>query len=256
MSEGTSGETQTVDLGTHRLRVRTSGAGGTAFVCLHDLGEGLEVWDPLAERLAAQARVVRFDARGHGFSTAPAAACTRVDLAADLLAVLDRLGVERAVLVGDGLGGVVALTAALEAPGRVAGLVLLATPTECDARRLAYYKDIVRAGEVNALEGLARAIHGPTSTNVVEGVAPGIVAVARTLVALHDDPLTPRLGAVSCPALILVGEADTPRRSDAELLRSRLGRSKMEALPGPGRALPADAAAAIAGAISAWGPPS
>ena len=74
-------------------------------------------------------RVVAYDARGHGTS-APAGDPEEYGydvLARDLLAVLDALGIERAVLAGASMGAHTSVRAALEAPGRVAGLVV-ATP--------------------------------------------------------------------------------------------------------------------------------
>jgi len=69
-------------------------------------------------------RVVAFDARGHGAS-APAAAYAYPDLAADLLALLDARGLERAVLAGASMGAHTALRVARDAPERVAGLVVI-----------------------------------------------------------------------------------------------------------------------------------
>jgi 3-oxoadipate enol-lactonase len=249
MSATTSG-TQTVDLGTHRLRVRTSGAGGAAFVCLHGLADTLAIWDDLAPRLEPEARVVRYDQRAHGDSTAPTGACSREDLAADLVAVLDRLELARAVLIGHSLGGVVALTAALAAPARVAGLVLLGTTSECNERAVRWYRDIVRAGEVNALEGLARAIHGPTSRDRVEGWAPGIVEAVHALIRLHEDPLTPRLGAISCPTRVLVGDRDPMGRTASEIIQRHLPGAALEVVPGAGHWLQVDAPDAVAAAAA------
>jgi len=75
-------------------------------------------------------RVIAYDARGHGRSSpAPtAAAYTYEDLSADLVAVLDARGIDRAVLVGASMGAHTAVRQALEAPERVAGLVVV-TPS-------------------------------------------------------------------------------------------------------------------------------
>ncbi|HEX3509946.1 MAG TPA: alpha/beta hydrolase [Solirubrobacteraceae bacterium] len=71
-------------------------------------------------------RVISYDARGHGRSdAAPARAYGYEHLAADLLAVLDAAGVERAVLAGASMGAQTALAIALSHPERVAGLVLV-----------------------------------------------------------------------------------------------------------------------------------
>ena len=69
-------------------------------------------------------RVVAYDARGHGAS-APAAGYAYEDLAADLRALLDDRGIERAVLAGASMGAHTALRVALDVPERVAGLVIV-----------------------------------------------------------------------------------------------------------------------------------
>ena len=115
-----------LDVGGFALRAETSGESrAPAFVCLHGLVDTLEIWDAVAPALAARGRLVRFDQRGHGESEAPPGPYDRRDLANDCITVLDRFGIERAILaVGHSMGGVVAMAAALARPERVAGLVL------------------------------------------------------------------------------------------------------------------------------------
>jgi pimeloyl-ACP methyl ester carboxylesterase len=245
----TTSGTEKIDLGTHKLRVRSSGSGARTFVCIHGLAETLEGWDELGARLERTSRVIRYDQRAHGDSTAPDGACSRSDLAADLVAVLDRLEVPRAVLIGHGVGGLAALTTVLAAPARVAGLVLLATPTQLDEREARWFRDVIRAGEVNALEGLARGIHGPISRNQVEGDAPGIVAVARMAMGLQQEPLTPRLGEISCATLVLLGERDAAAKPGSELLARGIAGARLEVIPGAGRRPQVDAPDAVAAAI-------
>src|SRR5688572_11631783 len=106
------------------------------FVWTHGLGSsmahedetGLFDWSRL---VAAGRRVIRHDVRGHGRSgfSSGARAYEWDQLAVDLLAVLDRLGVERAVMGGASLGSAVSLHAAAAARDRVTGLVLAIPPT-------------------------------------------------------------------------------------------------------------------------------
>ena len=82
-------------------------------------------------------RVIAYDARGHGAST-PAPdpdAYDYDDLVTDLAAVLDDRGIERAVLAGASMGAHTALRLALDAPERVAGLVVITPAFDPDARR-------------------------------------------------------------------------------------------------------------------------
>jgi 3-oxoadipate enol-lactonase len=106
-----------------RLAYQVTGD-GPAVVLVHGFGLDMRMWDPQVADLAARFRVLRYDCRGFGASGPfdPAIGYTH---AGDLLALLDHLAIERAVLAGLSFGGRVAMQAALAAPERVAGLVLL-----------------------------------------------------------------------------------------------------------------------------------
>ncbi len=149
-----------LDVGAHRLRVASSGSGPPDFVCLHGLVDTLEIWDRLAGPLSERGRALRYDQRGHGESDAPPGPYRREDLAGDAVALLDRLEIGRAVLVGHSLGGIVAMTMALVHPHRVAGLVLIGTASHCNEKVAGWYERIARAGERDGTAGLARAIYG------------------------------------------------------------------------------------------------
>jgi pimeloyl-ACP methyl ester carboxylesterase len=81
-------------------------------------------WAPLAEPLAESRRVVAFDNRGSGRSTVTPGPYTTASLAADAIALLDHLGIERADVFGMSLGGMIAQEIALGWPERVDHLVL------------------------------------------------------------------------------------------------------------------------------------
>jgi 3-mercaptopyruvate sulfurtransferase SseA/pimeloyl-ACP methyl ester carboxylesterase len=106
-----------------RLAYQVTGE-GPAVVLVHGFGLDMRMWDPQAEHLAQRFRVVRYDCRGFGASGPfdPAIGYTH---AGDLLALLDHLGIGSAVLAGLSFGGRLVMQAALAAPGRVAGLILL-----------------------------------------------------------------------------------------------------------------------------------
>ncbi len=94
-------------------------------VLSNSLGATRGMWDPQVPALAERYRVVSYDTRGHGDSPSPAGPYTLDDLVDDVVALLDRLGVRRAHLVGHSFGANVALQVAVAASDRVAGLVLI-----------------------------------------------------------------------------------------------------------------------------------
>lgn len=110
-------------------------------------------------------RVVAYDARGHGRSSpAPTPDAYGYDaLAADLGAVLDARGLDRAVLAGASMGAHTLLRYALDNPERVAGLVVV-TPaydpvTNDDPRRLAYWERLASGLREGGIEGFVEANH-------------------------------------------------------------------------------------------------
>jgi 3-oxoadipate enol-lactonase len=91
------------------------------------LGTTLEMWDDLVDALVPSYRVVRYDTRGHGGSPAPAGPYTMTELAGDVLALADSLGLERFGFVGLSLGGAIGQTLAITHPDRLSALVLCCT---------------------------------------------------------------------------------------------------------------------------------
>jgi pimeloyl-ACP methyl ester carboxylesterase len=136
-------------------------------------------------------RVIAYDARGHG-SSAPARSPDAYgygDLLGDLLAVLDREGVERAVLAGASMGAHTALKAAIEHPERVAGLVVI-TP----AYDPAAHGDAVSLERWDALSDGLRAggVEGFVAAYDLEAVPAAwretVGTVLRQRLARHEHP--------------------------------------------------------------------
>jgi pimeloyl-ACP methyl ester carboxylesterase len=117
-----------VELDGMRVHLRDEGPSNdlTPLVLIHGTSASLHTWDGWTESLISERRVIRFDLPAFGL-TGPA---PDNNYSADrygqfVLKMMDRLGVERAVLAGNSLGGNIALEAAFQAPDRVAGLVLV-----------------------------------------------------------------------------------------------------------------------------------
>ena len=98
-----------------------------ALVFSNSLGTDHRLWDRQMPTVQDRFRVVRYDACGHGASDLLRGRVTIERLAQDLLALLDHLGVDRAVVCGCSLGGVIALWLAVHRPGRLTGVVLANT---------------------------------------------------------------------------------------------------------------------------------
>ncbi len=110
-----------------RLHLRDSGPkGAPAVVLLHGFGSSLDTWDAWAARLSERYRVIRFDLPGFGLTgTDPTGDYSDRRAVEIVVAVLDRLGIARATLIGNSMGGKIAWKAAAAYPDRVEGLVLI-----------------------------------------------------------------------------------------------------------------------------------
>ena len=94
------------------------------------LGTDTGLFDAQVAAFADRLRIVRYDLRGHGGSEPVPGACTVADLAADVLTLLDRLGVERFAYAGVSIGGAIGLHLALTEPERVEKLAIIASAAQ------------------------------------------------------------------------------------------------------------------------------
>src|SRR5207248_3922254 len=91
---------------------------------LHGIGNYGRYWDLFADAITGRLQLVAPDARGHGESGRPAEGYAPADFAVDALAVLDRIGIKRAVIVGHSMGGLHSINLAARHPERVLALVI------------------------------------------------------------------------------------------------------------------------------------
>jgi len=230
----------TVEVPGARLTYDTGGNPGDAAIVFIHAGVATRVmWDPQFQDLAHDHFVVRYDTRGFGESPGDDVPFANRD---DLIRILDAVGLERATLVGCSRGGGIALDTALEHPDRVAGLVTIgSTPsgmdystvpsTELERQMEADMELVDQAQDVEALIRIEVMYWDLGPERDVDDVAPEFLARAIELNtgAAHFDfagehrELTPpavgRLGEVSVPALIVVGDFDvTESRVGYDLL--------------------------------------
>jgi pimeloyl-ACP methyl ester carboxylesterase len=96
-----------------------AGAGDDVVLCLHGWPQHWYEWRHLMPALAGRHRVLALDLRGYGWSDAPRDGYEKENLADDVLAVLDELGIERVKLVGHDWGGWIGFLLALREPRRI-----------------------------------------------------------------------------------------------------------------------------------------
>ncbi len=211
-----------------RLHVVDDGA-GPPIVLLHAGVADLRSWDAMVHPLvAAGYRVIRFDSRGVGESTTEEIEFSH---RADLLAVLDALGLGRAALVGNSMGGMAAIDTAIESPDRVAAVVGVAaglggfeaTPTNDETRIFEAYErvDGAKPYDADALTDFEANVWldgpGQPAGRAAPALREAFKAMAGPLnapgrVPARGRPLEPpangRLGELRCPVLFVAGALD------------------------------------------------
>lgn len=180
------------------------------------LGTTAAIWDPkpMAERL----RAIRYDHRGHGGSPVPPGPYEIADLGHDVVALMDRLGIERSSLAGVSLGGMVAMWVGAHAPERVDRLVLCCTSARL-AGPWAERAAVVRAA--GSTEPIADAVVERWLTPPYAAAHPQVLARLRAML-ISTDPgayaeccgaiermdLTADLPRISAPTLVISGACD------------------------------------------------
>jgi 3-oxoadipate enol-lactonase len=233
---------------------------GPAVVLIHGFGLDLRMWDPQAAPLADRFRVVRYDCRGFGAS-GPLDPAVPYTHAGDLVALLDHLDIDGAVLAGLSFGGRVALQTALAAPDRIRGLVLLdavldGVPWDPEsARALDEVARQVEAGGVRA--GREAWLAHPLFAAARE--RPDLAAALAAMVAgypgqhwLGQDPHRQTrspidvLEGVTVPTLVAVGEHDVPGfREMSAVLARRIPGAAYQVIAGAGHMVSMEQPAAV-----------
>jgi 3-oxoadipate enol-lactonase len=115
-------------------------ASGPCLVLSHSLGTTMDMWAPQMAALSRDFRVLRYDSRGHGASSAPAGAYSMDRLGRDVIELLDGLGIASMSFCGLSLGGMVGQWLGWRAPERIERLVIanssayMGPPQDWDAR--------------------------------------------------------------------------------------------------------------------------
>jgi len=221
-----------------RIHYQRSG-NGFPLLMIHAGIADSRMWEPQAQAFANDFDMIRPDLRGFGNSELPP---KPYSLRADLVGLLDHIGVDRAHVVGCSMGGTVAIDLALEHPARVARLVLVGSGvsgSNLGQADSALFADVEAADKAGDMDAVNRAevrlwVDGPRRR---EGSAP---AAVRDLVldmngrslnsdwasAAHqslDPPAIGRLEEISAPTLVIVGDEDLPHSAaNAQVIASRI----------------------------------
>jgi len=192
--------------------------GAPVVVLSNSLGATRAMWDPQVPVLAERYRVVTYDTRGHGASPAPAGPYTLDDLVDDVLALLDRVGAQRAHVVGLSLGGMTALRLAARVPQRVHRLAVLCSSAKTEPQG---FLDRAAAARADGTASFAPAVVSRWLTPAHAAAHPDLVQRLEGMIVGCDDEgyaacaevvsavdLRADLGRISAPTLVVSGAED------------------------------------------------
>ncbi len=246
----TENKTGFAEINGTRTYYEIAGAGAPVTL-IHAGIADTRMWDAQFAALAGRYRVIRYDQRGYGQTTAPTMPFSRVD---DLSALLEQLGIERTALIGCSMGGTVALDYTLTHPEQVTALALIASdpsgymPAGAPPPLLMKLIEASQQGDLEAMARAAVLIWGAGENRQPEQLEPRVrdLIYAMSLIGFRnqasvgeerqlDAPAIERLDEVHVPTLIVDGAEDYPTTHAAGELMAR-------GIPGARRIVMADAA--------------
>ncbi len=218
---------------------------GPWLILSHSLGCGMAMWQPQFELLARSYRVVRYDTRGHGNTDAPEGPYTMDLLADDVKALCDALGIAKCHFVGLSMGGMIGQTVAMRHPDLLLSLALASTTSHYGTAALPFWQTRSRTALSEGMGPLVaptieRWFTAPfrhAHQEVIEQAERWILATpargyANACLAIASIDTTARLGSLSIPVLVVVGEEDaaTPPTM-ARLIHANVPHSQLVVLP-------------------------
>jgi pimeloyl-ACP methyl ester carboxylesterase len=227
----------TIDLDGHPLHFTDSAIEApVTLLLIHGAGGSARIW-PATFRELAGARVIAVDLPGHGQS-APPGRRTIHHYTTVVERFIAAMGLERVVLGGHSMGAAIALTAALQSPAVVQGLVLMGSSARMPVA------DVLLGGALSSLEEAANFVveHGlPNAAPELQALvredllATGAATTFGDFLACSRFDLRPHLGGINQPALALIGAEDRlvqPRFMES--LAHGLPQGQAHRLPGAG----------------------
>jgi 3-oxoadipate enol-lactonase len=237
------------ELGDVTIHYEEAGSGPAAYVFCHGLGGSGDGFLDDMSFWSQHFRVLTWDNRGLGRSSA-AAKYNLPLYASDLARLMERLGIERALVHGVSWGGVLVQQFALDYPERCTALVIDSSSSEVNvAASENWYQrgEVVRLGEKARLDAFQPAFAGhTTSAQQTQDAGPRVkpehvesyVAEARAVAGLREHPFTPRLRAITCPVLVVGGGQDgTAGAGGSVILARNLPHAELQIFPDAGHGI-------------------
>lgn len=234
-----------LELESHRLHYRIDGPADAPWLTFcNSLGTDLHMWDRQVDALSATFRILRYDRRGHGQSSAPPGAYSVAALGEDVLALWDHLGVERGHFCGLSIGGLTGQWLGVHAGARLQTLTVAATAAKIGTLESwqARIAQVQRDGLLPLREGTAERWFTPAFAQaqpaVVEDILQGFVATGVTgyigcCHAVATADFRDQLGHITVPTLAIAGDDDPVcPPADLDVIAQGVADGRSIAVPG------------------------
>jgi pimeloyl-ACP methyl ester carboxylesterase len=228
---------------------------GPAVLLSHGYGASHRMWEPQIEALSRDHKLITWDMRGHANSDSPddEGEYNAAKTVEDMRLILDTEGVDRAVIGGLSLGGYMSLVFWLEQPQMTAGLLLCDTgpgyrnpDSRAGWNKMAFAQAERYRGR--GLDGLPEAEEVQVSANLHRSPE-GLARAATGMLAQFDSRVIDGLGSMNVPALIILGEHDTPFLKGSEAMKAMMPQAELVILKDAGHASNMDQPEAFNGAV-------
>lgn len=187
----------------------------------HSLACNLSMWDPQMAELKKHYKVLRFDTRGHGASSAPPGPYTLEQMADDVHGLFNALGIKQTHWAGLSMGGMIGETYALKYPGVFRSMILADTTSRRPPNAAQMWGDRIRMAREKGMEALVEGTLGRWFTEPYRKAHPDVMArigndIRNTPVegfagccdAIAKIDVLDRLKEIDCPAFVIVGDQD------------------------------------------------
>lgn len=237
---------KTANVNGIRLSYRDEGS-GHVLVLLHAFPLSSEMWQPQIAHLASRARLIVPDLRGFGESQLGSGLVSIGQYADDTVALLDQLGIHRAIIGGLSMGGYIAFAFWRRYRERVSGLLLADTRAQADTEEGRKGREAsARLAEEQGAEPIANQmlpkLLSPAASadlrdhvrEIIEATDPRAIATALRAMAKRPDS-TSLLPTIDVPTVVIVGGEDIPTPvADARAMHAAIPHSQLVEIPGVG----------------------
>jgi pimeloyl-ACP methyl ester carboxylesterase len=214
---------------------------GPVILLSHGYSSTSGMWQGQIEALSANHKLVVWDMRGHGDSDYPddQAAYSEEATVADMAALLDEVGADKAIIGGLSLGGYMSLAFNRAHPERVAALLIIDTGPgyRNDEARDGWNQNAIKRAERLERDGLGNLANASAEVRTVRHrSADGLAKAARGMLTQRDAGVMNSLPSVAVPSLIVVGADDTPFLAASDYMAAKIPGAKKVVIPAAGHA--------------------